>query len=351
MPESTATASSSAKWGDVLDEELEYAHDLPAPGSLSVSQSIGQQQQHQQQQQQPTIDAAYVSKYADDDEDELPGLQVVGPDANGVKLVIEHRRDDNTGAVVKVTRKFQLSKQKTTLSHAEAERRHWTKFGAETGAKPGPDPATTIVADEVFLVLTAKSHELGTDATSAPQDEKIKLATGAGGAVASKAVSCRICKGDHWTTHCPHKELAASQDDLEKEERAKSLREQVLDKDAAATGGAQPGKYVPPSMRGADGARRAPGADARGSSMRDRDDANTIRISNLSDDTRESDVGDLCSPFGRVQRTFLVRDKVTGASKGFAFVSFGSRDEAAKAIEKLHGHGYDHLILSVDWAK
>ena len=38
-------------------------------------------------------------------------------------------------------------------------------------------------------------------------------------------------------------------------------------------------------------------------------------------------------------------------SRGFAFVSFVNKDDAAKAMEKLQGFGYDHLILKLEWAR
>jgi hypothetical protein len=37
--------------------------------------------------------------------------------------------------------------------------------------------------------------------------------------------------------------------------------------------------------------------------------------------------------------------------RGFAFVSSVRHDDAARAIAKLSGHGYDHLILHLEWAK
>ena len=33
-----------------------------------------------------------------------------------------------------------------------------------------------------------------------------------------------------------------------------------------------------------------------------------------------------------------------------AFINFFSREDGQRAIDKLDGHGYDHLILSVSWA-
>jgi len=61
-------------------------------------------------------------------------------------------------------------------------------------------------------------------------------------------VSCRICKGDHWTTKCPYKDsLAPLQESLDadkkKDEPAANAAQQ------ASAGGPRPGKYVPPSLR------------------------------------------------------------------------------------------------------
>ncbi|KAI2588606.1 EIF3G isoform 14, partial [Pan troglodytes] len=93
------------------------------------------------------------------------------------------------------------------------------------------------------------------------------------------------------------------------------------------------GKYVPPSLR--DGASR------RGESMQP----------NRREDTRETDLQELFRPFGSISRIYLAKDKTTGQSKGFAFISFHRREDAARAIAGVSGFGYDHLILNVEWAK
>ena len=73
-------------------------------------------------------------------------------------------------------------------------------------------------------------------------------------------VSCRICKGDHWTTKCPYKDtLGPIQEKLQDGE--KPAGEQPPPTQAPA-GGAPPqtkagGKYVPPSLR--DGAAKGKG--------------------------------------------------------------------------------------------
>src|SRR5690606_32364543 len=44
--------------------------------------------------------------------------------------------------------------------------------------------------------------------------------------------------------------------------------------------------------------------------------------------------------YGRVTRVFLAKDRDTGRAKGFAFVSFQDRSDAAKACEKMDGRKY-----------
>jgi len=55
--------------------------------------------------------------------------------------------------------------------------------------------------------------------------------------------------------------------------------------------------------------------------------------------------------FGRVTRVFLAKDRETNMAKGFAFISFQDRADAARACEKMDGFGYRHLILRVEFAK
>lgn len=141
---------------------------------------------------------------------------------------------------------------------------------------------------------------------------------------------------------------------------------------AALPGASAPSKYVPPAQRG----------DKKGESLTSRlqqDDQATVRVTNLSEETQESDLRELFGYFGLIKRVFLAKDKQTQQSKvsllyvhcliyaagksvlmpstcrsfwqGFAFVSYDSKRSAQKAIDSLNGYGYDHLILKVEWAK
>ncbi|CAL1360073.1 unnamed protein product [Linum trigynum] len=72
---------------------------------------------------------------------------------------------------------------------------------------------------------------------------------------------------------------------------------------------------------------------------------NSVRVTNLSEDTREEDLRELFDSFGPVSRVYVALDRKTGASRGFGFVNFVSREDGERAIKKVNGYGYDNLIL------
>jgi RNA recognition motif-containing protein len=82
-----------------------------------------------------------------------------------------------------------------------------------------------------------------------------------------------------------------------------------------------------------------------------RDDLPTLRIQSLSTEADEDDLRLLFQTFGKVVRANVIKDRNTGESKGFGFVSFESRKDAEKALTKMNGYGYDSLILSVSWSR
>lgn len=286
----------------------------------------------------PSIeDHAIKSCWADDTEmGELP--PPVEKIEGNTKTLTEYSYDDND-KMIKTISHFRIEKHR--VPKAIAIRKAWKKYGQSADDKPGPNPATTITAEDVSMqFVTVKDEE------EENEDVKKKLMDQAKG-----AVKCRLCKEDHWTKQCPYKDkLEPIRTQLlgeEKEEEGDSPGDGGgAGKALAAIGSAGGGtKYIPPSLR--------EGANKRGESMgsRGRDETATVRVTNLSESTREQDLQELCRGIGDVVRIFLAKDKNTGVSKGFAFINFKKKEEAAKAIQFLNGYGYDHLILSVEWAR
>lgn len=247
------------------------------------------------------------------------------------KIVTHYEFDEDLGKIKKYTRYYKI--QKIKVPKSIAVRKSWKKFGKASHDPPGINPSNTQVTDEVVMDFIRPETESKINAGI--QEETLKNAKAGKG-----LVKCRYCDMDHWSTLCPYKDkLQLIQP---KDEAGPSSQARLDD------GGAGKGRYVPPSMRGGDATGR------KGEMMgggRSRDEANTIRVTNLPEDIQDNDLKELFHKFGRISRIFLAKDKYTGQSKGFAFVSFENRHEAAKAIATVNGHGYANLILTVEWAK
>lgn len=183
-----------------------------------------------------------------------------------------------------------------------------------------------------------------------------------------KKVKCRICNGEHFTARCPYKDTMAPVGEAEAGEGGGAGGAGADAPEAAGGLGSGKSSYVPPHMR--NGGAAASGGDRMGGGKYERDDLATLRVTNVrllhlsslflqrwliacqvSEMAEEQELRDMFERFGRVLRVFLAKDRETGMAKGFAFVSYQERSDAAKACEKMDGYGFKHLILRVEFAK
>lgn len=78
---------------------------------------------------------------------------------------------------------------------------------------------------------------------------------------------------------------------------------------------------------------------------------NRLFVGNLSYQTMENDLQDYFSQAGVVTSVNLMLDKVTGRSRGFAFVEFATAEEANKAVEQFHNKEFQGRALTVNVAR
>jgi cold-inducible RNA-binding protein len=74
-------------------------------------------------------------------------------------------------------------------------------------------------------------------------------------------------------------------------------------------------------------------------------------VGNLSYQTGENDLQDYFNQAGAVTAVNLMLDKMTGKSRGFAFVEYGSADEAQKAIDSFHNKEFQGRPITVNVAR
>lgn len=232
-------------------------------------------------------------------------------DAKGIKTITEYKERD--GATIKVIRKVQTETVKRTVNKNAVSRNGLGKFGKEVAEECKAMPVQEDVPIEaVRRQLGVVQDELD---RFYEQEADVQIAAKREGPVGA------------WTSNFRRR------DDEGKEGEGKDQPDPRINSNA----------YIPPSLRA--GAKGAGKGDARPG------EEFTLRVTNLSEDVREGDLQGLFGAIGWLQRVYVAKDQETGQSRGFAFVTYHNRHDAERAIEKLHGHGYDNLILSVQFAK
>ena len=76
-----------------------------------------------------------------------------------------------------------------------------------------------------------------------------------------------------------------------------------------------------------------------------------LYVGNLSFNTTETDLQDLFAQAGPVQEVTLMQDKFTGKSRGFAFVTMTSEQDAQNAISQFNGKSVEGRPLTVNEAR
>lgn len=292
------------RWGDVLDDSDEESDTAP-----EVS-----------------------TQKADGGGLEIPPTHKSRIDSKGIQIVTSYRAHPaNKKQLMKTVTKVRVTTEIIREPKAVGVRRQWKKFGQALldDRAEGGNKSSVQSKEDVYLEDPNADTDL--------QDED-----------PTKAIAGNL--NEFWAKQ-QRRQLERKYDVGEEGAAPDGASgwTQVGSGGASAIGGAAGGKYVPPSARPGGLASMAAGSAFKPAGRTD--DLNTIRVTNISENTTEADLQDLFKPFGRISRVYLAKDKETLISRGFAFVSFVNKEDAAKAMEKLQGFGYDHLILKLEWAR
>lgn len=285
----------------------------------------------------------------------VPPTHTSRVDSKGIQVVTSYRLDSaNPNRLLKATTTIRVTHDKVLENIAVAARRKWKKFGL---ANTDEDQSNVTIHSREDIYLEDPHADIDLQ-----EEDAGKANLGNLNAFWAKQ-NMRTLQRKYDLDG----DVAMGGGGLDNEGGAggEDGWTQVGSGGGAAGGGA---KYVPPSARGGGGAAASGmggkslaalaasaggGGDGGPGDRRSNDnrDQNTIRVTNISEDTTEADLQELFSAFGRISRVYLAKDKETLQSRGFAFVSFIHQQDAAMAMAKLQGHGYDHLILKLEWAR
>jgi cold-inducible RNA-binding protein len=76
-----------------------------------------------------------------------------------------------------------------------------------------------------------------------------------------------------------------------------------------------------------------------------------LYVGNMTYDTTEEQLRTMFAEAGSVVAVDVIKDRDTGTAKGFAFITMGSQDDAAKAITMFNGKEVGGRALNVNTAK
>jgi len=76
-----------------------------------------------------------------------------------------------------------------------------------------------------------------------------------------------------------------------------------------------------------------------------------LYVGNLEKTVTEEELEALFGEHGDILSVAIIKDRISGESRGFGFVEFSSRDDAEDAKKALNGQELKGLALKVDEAK
>jgi len=79
--------------------------------------------------------------------------------------------------------------------------------------------------------------------------------------------------------------------------------------------------------------------------------AKKLYVSNLPYNISDEELKELFSQAGTVESVTIIRDKMSGRSRGFGFVEMSTDEEADKAIAELNGKDFQERKLVVNEAR
>ncbi len=74
-------------------------------------------------------------------------------------------------------------------------------------------------------------------------------------------------------------------------------------------------------------------------------------VGNIEWGATEEDLKELFGQYGEVEEAIIIKDRMSGRSKGFGFVTFAEDADAEKAIEALSGQDLNGRELVVNEAR
>ncbi|KAH9325917.1 hypothetical protein KI387_006095, partial [Taxus chinensis] len=174
------------------------------------------------------------------------------------------------------------------------------------------------------IILLQLPHPPGSKADDSKSGgDVLSILAGSKGGALLMVFHIYIKKGNHWTSKWTYKDLtpAGATNTLTMDKDTKGITTGGSSASGTATYFAtRKSTYVPLNLRGV--------IDRSSDTMHHKNDENSNRVTNLTEDTMDVNLHKLFNPFGHITCVYVAMDQKMGVSRGFGFVNFVNMEDA-----------------------
>lgn len=238
---------------------------------------------------------------------------------DGIK--IEVRFVDIEGVYYKITQEYMVQKYSNATIKKIKERQKWKKFGDTEGSP-------TSIGDEVFLEFNPnltgvyfkepQEYEIYYfDEQKSNRNEILieveKNQEKPENTSKKTTIKCRLCGGSHWSVKCSKNNKVSSEPTQNKFKNNFNN-------------------------------------DFRKKNNIDKKEIRAIKIDNLDQTVSFSDLKYILEGYGDIKHFHLVKDKHTGESAGYGFITYYNQEDAEYAFENISKKAIGYSYPSCEWS-
>uniref|UniRef100_A0A6C0E8X8 RRM domain-containing protein n=1 Tax=viral metagenome TaxID=1070528 RepID=A0A6C0E8X8_9ZZZZ len=236
---------------------------------------------------------------------------------DGIKIEVHHVNID--GVFYKVTREYIVQKYSKSIADKIRERQKWKKFGDD-------DDHHATIGDEVFFEFNPnlmKVHfkdpkeyeyyyfdEMPLKNNNIEEEiliEKEKTKDMFGSSKKS-TLKCRLCGGPHWSIKCNQNKKNTSRNDVDIK------------------------------------------SDYKKTEFKPKREVSPIKVDDLDKTVSGDDVRYYLEEYGAIKNFHLVKDKRTGESAGYCFVTYYNQEDAEYALKNISKKPIGYAYPSCEWS-
>ena len=266
------------------------------------------------------------------------------------KIEVKYVEED--GLLKKVTREYLIQKYPAETARRIKERQKWGKFGqavrTDNCTSTGEDiqfefnPLLTGVSfntkkpeikkHQIFYYDEEENQTEVTITELEVPDTIIEDTKKESSKKKIKKITCRHCGGPHWSAKCKEKNQGNNQNQRRNDNQRENRNQRGYDNQRRNDNQRENENYRPRYQP-----REPP--------------AKVIKVDDLDTSISEREIRYYLEEYGHIKHLHVVKNRQTGQSAGYCFVTYSNQSDADYAHEKIPKKAIGYTYPSTEWAK